>query len=74
MSGGAPRRPIEHPKPPGYGQKCFPAIEGIEERFKAEKPVPKEAYNEQVGGGISWTFTLLLIKSLIDSVALCTFS
>ena len=48
MSGGAPRRPIEHPKPPGYGQKCFPAIEGIEERFKAEKPVPKEAYNEQV--------------------------
>ena len=46
--GGTPRRPPEEPKAPGYGQKCFPIIEGIEERFKAEKPVPKETYSEQV--------------------------
>ena len=35
-------------KTPGYGQKCYPIIEGIETKFKGEAPVAKEKYDEQV--------------------------
>ena len=48
MKAGPLRRPIETTKAPGYGQKCFPVIEGIEERFKALKAVPQESYDDQV--------------------------
>ena len=35
--------------PPGYGQKMLPPIEGLEERFKGSKGLPKEKVEEKVG-------------------------
>lgn len=36
-------------KPPGFGQKMLPPIEGLDERFSGEKPLPTSKVAEVVG-------------------------